>query len=159
MTTESYTAGATAATYTSLAFTAGDLNSLANTGGALSTGTIVNGTNGDQFIDISFVVAVGGTTTSSSTIMVYLLPLNQDGSTYGDGYASSSSTQPAIGYQVGYINAKIGVTSTNTITGTVSFGNLGLHTYKVAFGNNLGVALYSTAALTLEYLTYNNKFA
>jgi hypothetical protein len=141
--------------YTAATFTAGDLNSLANAGGALSTTAIVNTSNLDQFCDVSFVVTVGGTTTANSYLTVYLLPLNQDGSTYGDGYASSTTTQPAAGYAAGSIGTKIGVTSGGTVTGTVQFVNLPPGNFKFAFGNNLGVALAGTAALTLEYRTYN----
>lgn len=140
--------------WTAATFTAGDLNSLASGGGALST-AITNGTALDQMADVSFVVTVGGTTVTGSFITVFLLPLNQDGSTYGDGYASSSSTQPVAGYSAGSIGVKAGVTSGSTITGTVTFINLPPGDYKLAFGNNLQVALNATAALTLKYRSYN----
>lgn len=141
--------------WTAATFTAGDLNSLASGGGALSTAAITNGTALDQMADVSFVVTVGGTTLASSVITVYALPLNQDGSTYGDGYASSSSTQPASGYYAGSIGVKAGVTSGSTVTGTVQFISLPPGDYKLAFGNNLQVALNATAALTLKYRSYN----
>lgn len=144
-----------ALTASAISFTAGDLNSLASGGAALGSTVIANSTNLDTFIDFSFIVTVGGTTTASSTIAIYLLPLNQDASTYGDAYASSSSTQPAPGYQVGYINVKSGITSGNTVVGSVLFGNLAPVDYKVVFANNLGVALNATAALTLKCSTFN----
>ena len=143
--------------YTSVSLTAGDVNSLASGGGALSTTAIANGTNLDQFIDVSFVLTVGGTTTAASCITVYLLPLNQDGSTYGDGYVSSTSSQPAVGYAglIGQVGVKPGVTSGNTVTGSILFGNLPPGSFKLAIGNNLGVAFGTTAAVTLAYRTYN----
>lgn len=143
--------------WTAATFTAGDLNSLASGGGALSTAAITNGTALDQMADVSFVVTVGGTTVASSSITIFLLPLNQDGSTYGDGYASSSSTQPASGYYAGWVAVKAGVTSGNTVTGTVPFINLPPGDFKLAVGNTLGVALSSTAALTLKYRSYNTN--
>jgi hypothetical protein len=142
------------ANWTSVSFTAGDLNSLANGGGALATAAITNSSTLDQLVDISFVVTVGGTTTAGSYVTIYLLPLNQDGSTYGDGYASSTSSQPAVAYGNSVL-VKVGVTSGNTITGMAQFVNLPPGDYKIAFGNNLGVALNATAALTLKYRSYN----
>jgi hypothetical protein len=143
--------------YTAPTFTAGDLNSLASGGGALATTTVANATNLDQYGDVSFVVTVGGTTTTGSYITIFLLPLNQDATTYGDGYASSTTTQPAAGYAVGSIGVKVGVTSGNTVTGTIPFVNLPPRTFKLAFGNNLGVALSATAALTLSLSAYNTN--
>lgn len=143
--------------YTAASFTAGDLNSLASGGGALSTTVISNSTNLDQLMDVSFVVTMGGTTVAGSYVTAYLLPLNQDASTYGDGYASSTTTQPAAGYAVGSIGVKVGVTSGNTVTGTIPFINLPPGDFKLAFGQNLQVALNSTAALTLKYRTYNTN--
>lgn len=143
--------------FTTVTFTAGDLNSLASGGAALGTAAIANGTNLDQMMDVSFVVTVGGTTTAGSYLTLFLLPLNQDGSTYGDGYASSTSTQPSAGYGVGSIGVKVGVTSGSTVTGTFALINLPPGDCKLAFGNNLQVALSSTAALTLKYRTYNTN--
>ena len=139
--------------YTAVSLTAGDVNSLASGGGALSTTVIANGTGLDQFIDVSFVLTVGGTTTAASYITVYLLPLNQDGSTYGDGYASSTGSQPAAAYAgpIGQVGVKPGVTSGNTVTGSILFGNLPPGNFKLAIGNNLGVAFNATAAVTLAY--------
>jgi hypothetical protein len=142
--------------WTALTFTSGDLNSLASGGGAVSS-HILNGSSLDQLMDVSFVVTVGGTTTTASYFTLYLLPLNQDGSTYGDGYASSTTTQPAAQYAVGSINVLPSVTSGNTVTGTISFINIPPGNFKLALGNNLGVALNSTAALTLSYRTYNTN--
>jgi hypothetical protein len=138
-------------------FTASELNSLASGGGALSTGVISNSSNLDQFIDLSFVVTVGGTTTAASYITLFLLPLNQDGSTYGDNYASSTTTQPSAQYAAGSVGVKIGVTSGNTITGTVAGEMISPGDYKVAFGNNLGVALNATSALTLKIRAFDTN--
>jgi hypothetical protein len=85
------------------------------------------------------------------------LPLNQDGSTYGDGYASSTSTQPSAQYAIGSLGTKVGVTSGNTVTGTLYGVNLPPGDFKLAFGNNLGIALSGTASLTLKVRTYNTN--
>jgi hypothetical protein len=152
----SWTAGnGVGLTWSAISFTAGDLNSLAAGGGALGTTVVANGTALDQLADFSFVVTIGGTTVAGSYVTMFLLPLNQDGSTYGDGYASSTTTQPAAGYAIGSINVKVGVTTGNTVTGQINGVNIPPGSFKIAFGNNLAIALSSTAALTLEYRTYN----
>jgi hypothetical protein len=143
--------------YTAATFTGGDLISLATGGGALSTSVVANATNLDQYADVSFVVTVGGTTGAGSYITIFLLPLNQDATTYGDGYASSATTQPAAGYAVGSIGVKTGVTSGGTVTGTIPFVSLPPRGFKLAFGNNLGVALSASPALTLSLSAYNTN--
>jgi len=143
--------------FTSVSFTAGDLNSLASGGGALSTAAITNSSNLDLYADASFVVTVGGTTVAGGYVTLYLLPLNQDGSTYGDAYASSSSVQPVATYLVGSAQAKVGVTSGNTIVGMFRGIVLPPGDFKFAFGNNLTIALNGTAALTLKYRSYNEN--
>lgn len=143
--------------FTTAAFTAGDLNSLASGGAALSTTVISNATNLDQYIDVSWVITVGGTTLASSYTSIFLLPLNQDGSTYGDGYASSTTTQPSVGYLLGSIGCKVGVTSGSTITGSILGGNLPPGDCKLVWGNSLGIALNATAAITCKFRTYNTN--
>lgn len=143
--------------WTAATFTATNLNSLASGGGALSTAAITNGTTLDVYMDVSWVVTVGGTTLVSSLMTIYLLPLNQDGTTYGDGYASSTTTQPAAQYAIGSVAPKVGVASGSTVTGMVRNCLLLPGDFKLAFGNNLGVTLAATAALTLKYRTYNDN--
>lgn len=146
------------AIWNAISFTAGDLNSLPSGGAALGSTVITNSSNLDLLIDFSFVVTVGGTTvTQSSIISVSLLDLNQDGSHYGDNYASSTTTQPAITYQAGWTPVLGGVTSGNAVYGTISKCPLAPGDYKATFNNNLNVALNSSAALTLKYrLSYFN---
>ena len=143
--------------FTPASFLAADLNSLASGGGALSTSIVTNSTTLDLYCDVSFVVAVGGTTTTTSYLTLYLLPLNQDGTTYGDGYASSTTTQPVGGYTAGSIGVKPGVASASTVTGMFRGVILPPGNFKFALGNNLGVALYTTAAITMKYRTYNEN--
>lgn len=140
--------------YAAVTFTAADLNSLASGGGALSTSVVSNGTALDQFATVSFIVTVGGTTIGSP-LALYVLPLNQSGSTYGDGYASSTTTQPVSTYLVATCLPKVGVTTGNTIEGTFLPFQIPPNDLKLALGNSLGIALGSTANLTLKIQTFN----
>ena len=145
----------TPSAWTSISFTAGDLNSLASGGGALGSTVISNSSGLDLYVDVSLIVTVGGTTVAASYLSLFLLPLQQDGSTYGDGYASSSSSQPVLSYLGQTCNVKVGVTSGNTVQAMFQQMPMVPGDYKVALGNNLSVALNSTASLTLKYRTYS----
>ena len=59
--------------FTSVSFTAGDLNSLASGGGALSTAAVTNSTNLDLYADASFVVTVGGTSSITGPFLASIL--------------------------------------------------------------------------------------
>jgi hypothetical protein len=72
-------------TWTSV-FASTDMTSLASGSSVLSTATaIANGSNFDTYADISVGITVSSSTPSAGGfIAVYALPLNQDGTTYGD---------------------------------------------------------------------------
>lgn len=143
--------------WTAATFTAGDLNSLASGGSALSTSVIANGTNLDQYCEVSLTVTVGGTTTATSYLTLYVQKLQQDGTTYGDGLASSATLQPVpsnFANVKGTCGVLAGVASGGTVTADFAF-DLPMGDLKLALGNNLGVALSATAALTLKFRTGN----
>jgi hypothetical protein len=110
----------------------------------------------DLYADYSFSVKVGGTTVAGDYIGVYILPLNEDGSTYGDG-SSAGSTLPVAGYLVGTIGVAAGITSGNVITGTVRGIILPTQNYKWGVANRTSVALNSTASATSKYTTYDEN--
>lgn len=143
-------------TWTTAGFTAANFNSLANGSVVVASTALVNGTNLDLYADVSFVTTVGGTTTASSYYALYLLPLNQDGTTYGDNVANGSAA-PAAGYQVSAVGVLSGVASGSTVVGTFRGIVLPPGSYKFAIVNNLGIALSATAAATVNYRTYNEN--
>lgn len=142
------------AAWTAVSFTATQVNSLASGSCVVSSAAITNNTLLDMYYDFSFVVTVGGTTTASSYLTLYVLPLNQDGTTYGDGVASGA-TLPVASYLASQVYVKSGVASGSTIAGTFP-GPLIIRptSFKIAIGNQLGVALNATASLTMKYQTY-----
>src|SRR4051794_9475755 len=75
-----------------------EVNSLAAGSVAVSTLVIANGTNLDILANLSFSVTGTTPATGSPTLDVYLLPLNQDGTTYGDGIASGTTAPSQIYY-------------------------------------------------------------
>jgi len=143
--------------WTAVTFTAGDLNSLASGGCAVSTGAITNSTALDIYADVSAIVTVGGTTTATSFLTLFVLPLQQDGTTYGDGAASSSSVQPVATYLAASAMVKSGVASGGTVSAMWRQIVLPPGDFVFALGNNLGVALNATAALTMKYRSYDEN--
>lgn len=143
-------------TYGTAGFTATDFNSLANGSVVVATSAITNGTALDLYADVSFVLTVGGTTTAASYFSLYILPLNQDASTYGDGIGTGS-VAPIAGYLVGSVGVKSGVTSGSTVTGTFRGHVLPPGSFKYAVVNNSAVALNATAAATVSYRSYGEN--
>lgn len=150
--------GSSTTTWQSAGFTATDFNSLANGSFVLAASALAQSTNLDDYIDVSFSLVVGGTTVAASFLSLYLFPLNQDGSTYGDATATGSAL-PAPSYWMTNAFAKIGITSGNAIVGSfprVFIGDLASD-FKVGIVNNLGVALNASAAAVAKYLTINTN--
>jgi hypothetical protein len=81
--------GATSSTWTSAGFTASDFNSRANGSVVVATTTLDNDSGMDLEAEVSFSFEVGGTTTAASRFDLYILPLNRDGTTLGDGVADA----------------------------------------------------------------------
>jgi hypothetical protein len=116
----------------------------------IATNSISNGTNLDQYCDVSFIGTAITTTTGQPYIGVYVYPLNGDGSTYGDG--QSGANAPGTTYWVGNINWRI---ANNTApTGTMRGILLPPGTFKFAIYNQLTVAMVTGSVL--YYRTYNN---
>ena len=128
-----------------------ELNSLATGSVAVSTTIIANGTPLDLYADVSF--SLTGTTgaTGSVYFALYLLPLNQDGTTYGDGTASGT-TAPGATYMVSSAivpNSKTSVALTGMFRGII----LPPLSFKFALVNQTGNSL-SASGNTIKYITY-----
>ena len=78
-------------------FNAADLNSMANGSSVLSSVTaIANGTSLDQFFDVSFQLTIASSTIAAgANLVMWLFPLMEDGSTYGDN-SLVAGTQAAV---------------------------------------------------------------
>jgi hypothetical protein len=143
-------------TYGAAGFTATDFNSLADGSTVVAASAIANGTALDIHADVSFSVVVGGTTVSTSHFNLYLLPLNQDGTTYGDA-AATGATPPSASYLVSSVGVKSGVTSGNAVVGTFRDIVLPPGSFKFAVQNSTSIALNSAAAAVVSYRTYDEN--
>jgi len=141
------------------AFGTTDLTSLATGSFMLSSASaITNGTSLDIYADFSVVCTVGSATPPAGSYLgIYLYPLQNDGSTYGDGQATAGS-----GYAHLPAPAPVGIIPLETVGATTILAGMvqGIiippGTFKWGLYNNSGAALSATDGNnTAKYRTYN----
>ena len=133
-----------------------EINSLANGNAVLSSVSVTNGTALDMFADVSFVAGATITTTAPNFLGVYLYPLNEDGSTYGDGrYGSAAAGPPPANYWVG--NISFNAAASTTIVGMLEKIVIPPGTFSLVLYNQAGATLASSN--TCKYRTYNRSVA
>lgn len=156
MATEKWISGSGVGLTWTAAITASTLNAIANGNAILSDTAIVNGTPLDIFMDISFI---GGsiTTAAPNYLGIYLYPLLNDGTTYGDGrFSASAAGPPPSTYFVGAIGFPIGTQApVGALTGLI----LPPGTFKLVVYNQAGATLAGSGANSLLYRTYNRSVA
>lgn len=130
-----------------------ELNSVADGNAVLAANALDNSSALDLFMDLS--VSLGSITPGSGApyIGFYLVPLNQDGSSYGDGrFSSSAAGPPPSQYFIGSIPC---VPSTaGVITGIIRSVLLPPGSFKLIAYNKAGATLASSSN-TVKYRTYN----
>ena len=137
------------------AFFGSEINGVV-TGNAIASSVVVtNGTALDIFADVSLALGSITTTSGAPYIGIYLYPLNQDGSTYGDGrFGSSAAGPPPSQYYVGAVPLIPSVTQAQegSVTGIVlppgSF-------IPVAY--NMAGATLAGSGNAIKYRTYNRS--
>jgi len=135
------------------AFSTATLNSIASTNAILSDIAITNGSPLDIFCDVAIGLA-SAAFAAPANAGIYLYPLHQDGSTYGDGRFTSSAAGPPP--QI-YAVATIGfVAATQAQTGQALRIVMPPGTFKFVYFNNGGVAL-AASGNNVWYRTYNRQ--
>ena len=131
-----------------------EVNSIITGNAILSSTQIDNSVALDQFCDFSF--SLGSITpTGAPFIGVYLMPLNQEGTTYGDGRFGSSAVGPPGGT---YFIANVTINAAAQVqTGAITYIPMPAGKFKFAIHNASGVSL-AASANTLSYRTYNLRF-
>jgi hypothetical protein len=134
-------------------FNAGaDINSLADGSWVVdSTGAIANGTNLDVYMDVSFLLGSETSGSGSPYVGLFLLPINEDGTHYGDN-ASNGATIPVATYLAGTVLVPVSVSA-------VIYGNfrgivLPPVDFKIGFYNKTG-ATTASSGHTVKATTYN----
>lgn len=157
MATEKWIAGTLAG---GLAFTAAitstTLNSLANGSAIASDLVLNNSTTLDIFCSLGLQLGTANFTTPGF-VGVYLYPINQDGSTYGDGRGAAGFTgPPGAVYWVGNIPIAGG-----TALGMGSLDRIVMppRQFKFVIWNQLGVTLASAGLNNIFISTYDRSIA
>jgi hypothetical protein len=129
--------------------------SVASGNAVLCSVSVTNGTALDIFADFSVNLASVTTPAGALWIGVYIYPLNEDGSTYGDGLFGSAAAGPP---DASYLGCSIKVTPSVTaaIVGMCRAVVLPPGTFKVVFYNAAGIATASSGN-TVDYRTYNRQ--
>jgi len=124
---------------------------LANGNAILSSVSITNGTALDKYADLSIVLA-SITPVAPNFLGIYLYPLNQDGTHYGDGrFGSAAAGPPTAGYYVGAVGLVAAVGAQYGVLSTIV---LPPGTFKFVIYNQAGVSTASSGN-TAYYRTYN----
>lgn len=111
----------------------------------------------DQYGRYSFSIKVGGTTVAGDYLALYGLPINTDGTTYGDNVAAGA-TLPASTYLLGVCFVAAGITSGNSIVGSIPF-YMPERSFLFGVANKLSVALSATASTggVSSYATFRDN--
>lgn len=138
-----------------------EINSLQTGQAVLSSVQIDNATNLDMFMDVSF--SFGSITpTGMPYFGLYFYPLNQDGSTYGDGrFGSAATAVPPQNYYLGFagVNPAAGVqTGEFNMPGRRSPIILPPGAGKLVLYNSANVTM-AASANTVKYRTYNRQIS
>lgn len=147
-------------TWTATGITASNCNSMIAGDSVLVATGIANGSNLDQFMDIS--ISLGSVTPGSGTPYVAfgLIPLNQDGSTYGNGAITTSASANGISGENLVASITAVPSTSGAVTGCTPPFQIKLPpgTFALAMYNGLGVTLASSSNV-IEIRTYDNKIA
>lgn len=147
--TQKWVAGAVSS-YTSICTT--ELNALPSNNARLCSTAVANNTNLDLFASFSIAFGSVASGAGSPSITITIYPLNEDGSTYGDGLFGSNAAGPPSNY-----SCTIAVPPSVT---AVIVGSCGIPipippvAFKIVLWNNAGVNLAATGNV-VQYQTHN----
>lgn len=150
-----YSAGGTAgAAWTSVCST--ELNSLPSGDAILCSIPIANQTNLDLYANFSFTFGSVATMAGAPYVQLYLYPLNQDGSTYGDGnWGSAAAGPPAAQYATNCIIPSA-VSTTATFKGECWNVPIPPVAFKVVLYSNLNTTGNAAASGNVVYIQTSN---
>jgi hypothetical protein len=151
--------------WTNLNFTASPFNSLAS-GSGVKANTIFTNTNLDLYAEVSFSCINGATALSNNAFWtLYWLPLNQDGSTFGDGSntvygtgASAVANTPSSAYYLRNFtlpSSPGNIAAGGTMVGRCAPFNLPTDSGYFFIQNNTGQTTNSTASFVAQIRTTN----
>lgn len=122
-----------------------------------SIADIANGTNLDQFADISFSMAIASSTIAAGANMAFwIFILNEDGSTYGDGqFTNGAQAAKTPTFPPCAVFPLVAAATQTTMVGGVTGIILPPGSFRFACQNNSGFTLSGTQ--TIKFRTYNQN--
>ena len=141
------------AVWTDAGFTLTAFNSLAVGSCVVGATALANQTDLDLWWTFSFSFVVGATTVAGNYLSLYALPLNQDGTTYGDN-TGTGTVAPGTGYWLANASVLVGVTSGSAIVGSFAPQVIPPFAFKPAIVNN-SVVFNATAAAAVKYQNFD----
>lgn len=132
-----------------------ELNSLVSGNAVIAASALANGSTLDIFGDLS--ISLGSITSGAGApyIGLYLYPLNQDGTSYGDGrFGSTAAGPPPSQYFVGAV--PMPASTAAVITGMVRGIVLPPGSWKFVLYNLAGATLASSSN-TVQFRSYNRS--
>jgi hypothetical protein len=138
------------------AINSADMISLANGSSVVSSvADIANGTQLDMFMDISMSLLIASSAVvAGANISFFIYPLNQDGSTYGDGQFVNGTQAAKTPTFAPCATMPLPVATLTALIGFAQYIVLPPGSFRLAMQNNSGFAL-TAGTQTVKYRTYN----
>lgn len=139
------------------AINSADMASMATTNTVVSSvADIANGTNLDQFMDISASLVISSSTiVAGQNLSFWIYALNQDGSTYGDGqFTNGTPAAKTPTFPPCAVMPLVAASSQTALLGFAQGIIIPAGSFRLAIQNNCGFTLTS-GTQTVKYRTYN----
>jgi|SRR5208282_593114 len=121
----------------------------------LSSVVVANGASLDQFMDISLEATISSSTIAAgANFTLWLMPLMEDGTTYGDGSVTTTPAAVTPGLFPVAVMPLLAKAATTNLYGYVQGIILPPLSFAMALQNNSGFTL---TACTVDYKTYNQN--
>lgn len=135
-----------------------DMASMTNGESVLSSvAGIANGTNNDQFMDISCELTISSSAVAAgANIAFWLAPLQEDGTTYGDGLLTAGTAASLTPAWAPLATMPLYASTRTSLIGQANGIVIPPETFKIIMQNNSGFALTS-GTQTCSYKTYNQN--
>lgn len=144
------------------AINSADMASMATANTVLSSvADIANATALDQFMQISFSLAISSSTiVAGANIAFWLFGLNQDGTTYGDGqFVAGTPAAKTPTFSPCFVFPLVAAAAQTALVGNSLFAGpiiIPPGSFRLAVQNNSGFSLTS-GTQTVKYQTYNQN--
>lgn len=137
------------------AIASANMASMTNGQSVMDSTDITNQTALDLFADVSISLIIASSTIAAgANIALWIYPLNQDGSTYGDNHLTTSAASVTSSASPIAVIPCFAAATQTSIIGNITGIVMPPGTFRWAMQNNSGFSLTS-GTQTIKYRTYN----